>query len=456
MQPCQSETSNYGDETVPSSPPAETPKVRFAVPFSEELFPGTFEARVAPVLKAETGFSSYEAYLRENGPRHLQPPKKGPVFRYVHPKMGMKCAIIDMSKEKHLPPKVSLRCADYSVTQTFMVLREPPRGVSVRVVLCSASGYTNLAEFRNVFGVGMQLARQFFDALLAQLTRHSRFEVSNNARFRCKYLLASGTVVAVARHFALAPHESPPIVLVAGPPGVDDLIDEGALNGILNDGQRKESLLDEDFPSGSGEGDSSYSATFNYARLLSASMKQDPDYIHSCDELLLGSLIPLLQFDILRIRRFCSQAREYFVELKSPVYRTNADDIIEGFAPNSGEDDAPDELYRYRTILRSVIEQFEDETEPLKEFISSQIGEHMTSSLAYSRTEEDRKRVLREASRLEAEIRDYVQVQAGKLALLESRKSIELSSYQIQEGKRGSVPAFQDQSSKLTTCSQDL
>ena len=453
MQPCQSETNNDGDETVHSSPPAETFNVR-----REEIDPGTFEATVFPVLKAETGFSFYEAYLKKHYPRHLQPPKKDPVFRHEYTNSEIQCAIIDMSMEKHLPTKVSLRCASFSVTQTFIALREPPRGVSIRVILCSVPShyYVKTQVFRNVFGLGMKLAPRFFDALKAQLGRHARFEISSNARFRCKYLLASGTVVAVARHFASAPPESPPVVLVAGPPGVDDLVDEGVLDGILNDGQGKENSVHEDVSSGSGENDSNYDEALNYARLLSVSMRQNPDYSESCDDLLLGSLIPLLQFDILRMRRFCSQARKYFFELKSPVYRINGCRFIEGFPPNPGVDDAPDELYRYRTILRSVIEQFEDETEPLKEFVSSQIGEHMTTSLAYSRIEKERRRVLREASRLEAEIRDYVQVQAGKLALLESRKSIELSSYQIQEAKRGTVLAFHDQSSKLTWCSQDL
>ncbi len=422
MQPCQSETNNDGDETV-SSPPAETYKVRRTVPVSGGFDPGTLEATVASVLKAETGFSSYEAYLKKNDPRHLQSLKKYLPFRYNYMNTEIKCAIIDMSTEKFLPTKVSIRSASFSVTQTFMALREPPRGVSVRVVLCSVPDYyfIKTQDFRSVFGLGMKLASRFFDALEAQMKRHSRFEVSNNARFPCKYLLASGTVVALTRHFALAPPESPPVVLVAGPPGVDyAVIEEGLLNGILNDGQGLESFVNQDFSLGSGENDSICDEALNYARLLSVSMKQNSDSTHSCEDLLLGSLIPLLQLDILQMQRFCSQAREYFVELKSLVYKSNGYRIIECFAPNTGKDEAPDELYRYRTILRSVMEQFEDETEPLKDFVSSQIGEHMTRSLAYSRIEKERQRVLREASRLEAEIRDYVQVQAGKLAPLES------------------------------------
>ena len=42
-----------------------------------------------------------------------------------------------------------------------------------------------------------------------------------------------------------------------------------------------------------------------------------------------------------------------------------------------------------------------------------------------------------EALRLETEIREYLQLQTGELALQESRKSIELSNSQIEEAKRG-------------------
>ena len=70
-------------------------------------------------------------------------------------------------------------------------------------------------------------------------------------------------------------------------------------------------------------------------------------------------------------------------------------------------------------------------------FVSSQLGEHLTKSSAFSEIENNRHWVLKEACRLETEIRDYLQVQAGHLALLESRKSTELSNYQIQESKRG-------------------
>lgn len=50
---------------------------------------------------------------------------------------------------------------------------------------------------------------------------------------------------------------------------------------------------------------------------------------------------------------------------------------------------------------------------------------------------ECRKLTLQDALQCEVEIRDYLQVEVGRLALLESRKSIEMSDTQIKEGRRG-------------------
>ena len=353
--------------------------------------------------------------------------------------------------------KVSLRCASLTATQTFTALRDPPIGVNMQVILLSVPDKNKIgltSEFASILGLGLNLAPRFFDALHAQLERHAKFEVSSNARFRCKYLLASGTVVAISRQFALAKHGSPPVVLIAGPPKIHDMVDQGALWDILYDCQPAREQANEDFPSGTG--DSNSESTRHYTRLLSCSMMKNKDCTHSNNDLLLESLLPLLQLDILRIRELCSFIRGNFVRLKSPRYKNNGQNIVEYLAPTPGVDKIPDELYRYRTVLRSVIEQFEDEAEPLTDFLSSEIGEQSTENLAYIRIERARGWVLKEASRLEAEIRDYLQVQSGHLALVESRKSIELSNHQIEEAKRGQHLAPPQQVTSLTGHSQDL
>ena len=347
--------------------------------------------------------------------------------------------------------KVSLRCVNLSPVQTLSALSEPPKDVSVQVVMLSVPRKDCLGlvdEFPGILGLGLNLTLRFFYALTAQLKRHAEFEVANNARFRCKYLLASGTVVAIARQFSLAKSESPSVVLIAGPPKIHDLVDQDSLYETLSDNPPGDTMVDKDhFPEGC---DPDSEGTTCYARLLSSFVDKKESRAYSCDDLLLASLLPLLQLDMLRIRELCCVIRGYFDKLKSPTYHNDGQKIIERLTPTPGNDETPERLYRYRTILRSAIEQCEDEAEPLEAFVSSQVGEHSTKSPAFTRVEMDRNCVLKEACRLEAEIRDYLQVQAGHLALLESRKSIERSNYQIWEGKRGLCLTIDHQISKLT------
>ena len=445
MQPRELENNN---ERLSPSLLVENPRVRSAS-FARQLEPGSFEAAVGPALKEETGFHSYAAYREKNDFGYRECLEKPHRLRNDSRTREPQCTIIDLKMEKLLPTKVTLRCAASSATQTLTALREPPEDVDVQIVLLSIPDQYGLglaSGFASLLGLGLNLAPRFFDALQAQLERHANFEVSNNARFRCNYVLASGTVVAVAPHFALAKPESPPTVLIAGPPHIHEMVDLGALNDILYDGQPIQPLVDEDALSGRNDFDSE--GARYYARLLAIFMKRNQDCTHDCKDLLLGSLLPLLQLDILRIRRFCCLVRDYFVKLKSPVYKNDGYQIEEDFAPNPCEEEAPDKLYRYRTILRSTIEQLQDEAESLEGFICSRIGERMNESSAYLRIQNDREWVLKEACRVEAEIRDYLQVQVGHLALLESRKSIELSNHQIQESKRGKPLVLQHLSLK--------
>lgn len=417
-----------------------------------------YQATIVPVMEAETGYPSYTRYLEENKHKYwyLRSPNESAGYRNHSRNAEPRCAIIDLSMENLQEAKVSLRCASLTATQAFTALREPPSGVKVQVaVLSIPDKYLGLAsEFASLFGLGLKLAPRFFDALHAQLKRHAEFEVASNARFRCKHVLASGTVVAIAHHFALAKHESPPVVLIAGPPKIHDMIDQGALWDILYDGQPAQDSVIADCPSGVDDPDSE--GARYYARLLSCFMKKDEDCTRSSTDLLLECLLPLLQLDILRIRELCSLVRRDFVSLKAPKYKINGHNIGEFLNPTPSEDKTPDKLYRCRTILRSAIEQFEDEAEPLTDFVSSQIGENSTGRPAYVRIEKARDWVLKEACRLEAEIRDYLQVQSGQLALLESRKSIELSNHQIEEAKRGQHPNPSGKSALLTRRSQDL
>ena len=70
-------------------------------------------------------------------------------------------------------------------------------------------------------------------------------------------------------------------------------------------------------------------------------------------------------------------------------------------------------------------------------FISLEAANYLPESSAYLKIKRETSQIHNEARHLDTEVRDYLQLIVGSLSLEESRKSIELSNHQLQEGKRG-------------------
>ena len=100
------------------------------------------------------------------------------------------------------------------------------------------------------------------------------------------------------------------------------------------------------------------------------------------------------------------------------------------------DDPDPEYLYRWRTQLRSSVEYFEDTKDALMSLLKCVCGPNLTEGILYPQIKEARISSLEEARLLEAEIRDYLQLEGSHWALKESKKSIELSNRQLDESKR--------------------
>ncbi len=179
-----------------------------------------------------------------------------------------------------------------------------------------------------------------------------------------------------------------------------------------------------------------------FTPLLNASIARNTDSINDAAALLFESLLPLLQLNMLRMRAWSSHVRLKFRKQKAPVVHPILDEIgspwIEERTSERSLDHTGDaRLYQYRVFLRSSIDSFDGLSEPLIRFISSQLAAEVKASPSYHRIEQERSLLVKEAYALEAEIRDFLQLQTSQLSLLESRKSIELSNNQFQENKRG-------------------
>lgn len=94
-------------------------------------------------------------------------------------------------------------------------------------------------------------------------------------------------------------------------------------------------------------------------------------------------------------------------------------------------------LYECRALLRRCIDDMENDWWSLVRYIRSQHGTDWFTGQLYRNFEGEFREAVADVSRVECQIRDHLQLEAGKLGLEESRKSIEMSNRQIEEAKRG-------------------
>ena len=397
-------------------------------------------------LEDTTGFDSYEAYLESF---RRDPMYVGRSYTEILDgcfpdpiDVGPGVDIIDVSNEDLSRVGVRLRCEDLSASEISKALCHPPPNTRVQIVLWPIDTYTrDIEDFLDVLGVGLLLDPCFFEALWC---REDETQISH--QFRSKNILCMrsiGTSVFVAHSFVLAQDNPVPVVLIAGP--MHEVVKtfnyypfhrKPLPNKAIYDLVRAAPLYSlYDY-----NGKPHFANT--YIRALFALLKSDRDSVLSSSDTLSACIIPLFQIEIAICKGDLDNLRKLFHELKDSYlnaygfttrYRDRYDRHREGRLPGG---ETPEYLYCYRTKLRSWIVYLENQNGALTDLLSSLLGANVTKGLSYSRIKEESFSIAEEAGRLEAEIRDYLQLQGSRLALLESKKSIELSNNQIYEGKR--------------------
>ena len=136
------------------------------------------------------------------------------------------------------------------------------------------------------------------------------------------------------------------------------------------------------------------------------------------DSILLSSVFPLFQISSLSAREWMRQMRSEIDNL--PTLRT----------------DVSINLRMQTSVLRTWIEATEEDMEHMKRYIRLHQKHIWLKYPAWQMLVEEINQSLAQARRIEAQVRDYLQVQFGSAALEETKKSIELSTSQIQESKR--------------------
>ena len=133
------------------------------------------------------------------------------------------------------------------------------------------------------------------------------------------------------------------------------------------------------------------------------------------------------QVQAMYLKSYCRRCRSEYLRLT----------LCEGLlTTDRPEQDTRAHLHRQWSRLRRSIEDAHDGIHQFKRVISRTMGEKVHGESSIRDLYAGLNAILAEGARLETEIKDYLQLQVGNLALEESKKSIELSNAQIEEAKR--------------------
>lgn len=390
-------------------------------------------ARLWADLKAETGYASYLAYLKayEKNRPWLKDLKDDlhAISQYQFRPEYATCAILDVFDGDDCRALLRLSCCTSSSSLILAALRQPPAAVTARVVFWEASKVAN--QMLDALGLGLKIQPRYFQTVIARCgSRETLENVSSKFRKERKsaadIVIIGQYVVTIVRHYLPENLVAPPVIVITGHhmdlwddvPDVDEVLPfknpppqnlPNVTNGILK-------------------------WISDYAHILEAGIPKGKESTRSDTGLLVQSLSSLLYLHMFETRATCDFAREGY--LNCIAERSSLLEFCTGLWHERGKT-SREELYEVHSLLRRMIEQAEDGFDQLRRFMHSQQIEPIEQVDLPGTIEADLKRTLLEPRRLEIEIRHYLQLQAGQLAVQESRKSIELSNIQIEEGRRG-------------------
>ncbi|MCJ1326394.1 hypothetical protein MMC10_003058 [Thelotrema lepadinum] len=138
-------------------------------------------------------------------------------------------------------------------------------------------------------------------------------------------------------------------------------------------------------------------------------------------------ILAFLQMQTVYLKSYCRRGRSEYLRLT----------LCEGLLSlDHPEQDTRAQLHHQWLFLRRSIEDSRDGLYQFKKIVTGILGETVHKEDIMNDVSNEFDAAIAESIRLELEMKDYLQLQVGDLALQESRKSIELSNAQIEEAKR--------------------
>ena len=385
-------------------------------------------------IQAQTGFDSYQAYLAAYMGREdrtgFRPDLKllWRLFRnatlwYT----SDSCTIFDVSAHGDSPPKLFRRCHSSLGPELLAALCQPCERVHAQVVAWDIGGGIS-RDLSDKLGLGLRIDPQFFLALIDTFglgSQHWVNDVIETRPPRPSHVVIHRAFATVVRQCPLDKPVAAPIILIAC-----DRSSEGQLSGLrcVAD-QRTNNPPPFTIPSHPLEHNEIpfvYNGVHEWLHIyqenFAALAGSNPDIASSPAAIIAGVLMPLLQMDGFKIR-------VQFLALQAAMDRDSGD--------HQAVNHISSKLHHHRFRLRRSVEDSDDDMSHFERYISVEDPNYLPESSAYLKIKQETSQIHNEARRLDAEVRDYLQLVVGNLALEESRKSIELSNQQIVEGKRG-------------------
>ena len=385
-------------------------------------------------LKAETGYSSYADYLEAYIANHEGLDMLLDRLREEDPCSDEEVppfTILDLFKDESGRLRVVPRFDDNidSATRVVTSLRQPPANVTVQIVLWN-SNYSLHKGTVNAFGPAFKLNPRFWGALCSK----------SRPQFDPRHIRMGGFVATVVRHYKPDELDAVPIVFIACN-GWEAAL-ERAVDEEIGDFYPIQDVITDMNTSFWGDGvlsalprvpQSKKKEPTAYLRALKMCLDKEEEQADDVTKLIFKPLIPLLYLNVFSIRNRCEILRSKYRNLWWNAARMH------------DKDDKVKALPHERHRLREMVEESEDDLSYFRKYAYSQISVETLSDISWSKAEADLIQIHQEAGRLESQVRDYMQLQVGELALQESKKSIELSNQQIEEGKRVKICKLHDQ-----------
>ena len=404
-------------------------------------------------LKAETGHDSYIEYLeacKEDYP-YAQLIKECFLDAWRYQGVPHQtCAIFNLQIGPSSCPSLDLQCSSGSAATILSALRQSSPPTEVRVVLWEASMLGR--AMLNALGLGLKIHPDSFRALLVRhctadylrvilddmpLPWRELVDGFDERGIAPDVVLLGQYLVTTARHYLSANLDAPPVIMIFRLDRPSPLTPE---KKAKNKFSRASSSQEPAPPANANPINVLPRWMQGYVRLLKLDLEKRRGRSSSVTDLKFKPLSPLLQFYVVKFREECDSIRAEYLDFTLPETKLRYDSELLNQGPRRkgrGKIKGLRELFDVRYLLRRLVEDSEQQYQQLRMFTRSQSTLGTPLNEPSTEIEDQLQQAHLEAHRLETEIREYLQLQTGELSLQASRKSIELSSSQIEETKRG-------------------